>query len=151
MPIHRLLVGQVLGPALGRVPAAPPLLTPLGAANGSLPREPEVKPVRTALDGWSPKTDPPGSHAVTMRTDTDDDPSARTSNHRSWARCSAPERTRSAPGLPPRAVRTASGPDSPSSPGHPSGNMSGAPSRAASAVRSSGCRCDSRSASTRFS
>ncbi|WP_336319164.1 serine hydrolase domain-containing protein [Streptomyces lavendofoliae] len=32
-----------------------------------------------------------------------------------------------------------------------SGTMSGAPSRAASAVRSSGCRCDSRSASTRFS
>ncbi len=32
-----------------------------------------------------------------------------------------------------------------------SGMMSGAPSRAASAVRSSGCRCDSRSASTRFS
>lgn len=31
------------------------------------------------------------------------------------------------------------------------GTMSGAPSRAASAVRSSGCRCDSRSASTRFS
>ncbi|GHA55112.1 hypothetical protein GCM10010330_03090 [Streptomyces tendae] len=29
--------------------------------------------------------------------------------------------------------------------------MSGAPSRAASAVRSSGWRCDSRSASTRFS
>lgn len=32
-----------------------------------------------------------------------------------------------------------------------SGMMSGAPSRAASAVRSSGCRCDSRSASTLFS
>ncbi|GAA2979446.1 hypothetical protein JCM13580A_25420 [Streptomyces drozdowiczii] len=32
-----------------------------------------------------------------------------------------------------------------------SGTMSGAPSRAASAVRSSGWRCDSRSASTRFS
>lgn len=31
------------------------------------------------------------------------------------------------------------------------GTMSGAPRRAASAVRSSGCRCDSRSASTRFS
>lgn len=31
------------------------------------------------------------------------------------------------------------------------GRMSGAPSRAASAVRSSGCRCDSRSASTLFS
>ncbi|GGZ88433.1 hypothetical protein GCM10010329_05700 [Streptomyces spiroverticillatus] len=31
-----------------------------------------------------------------------------------------------------------------------SGTMSGAPSRAASAVRSSGWRCDSRSASTRF-
>ncbi|GGY71278.1 hypothetical protein GCM10010385_21190 [Streptomyces geysiriensis] len=31
------------------------------------------------------------------------------------------------------------------------GTMSGAPSRAASAVRSSGWRCDSRSASTRFS
>ena len=32
-----------------------------------------------------------------------------------------------------------------------SGTMSGAPSRAASAVRSSSCRWDSRSASTRFS
>lgn len=36
-------------------------------------------------------------------------------------------------------------------PGAYSGTMSGAPSRAASAVRSSGWRCDSRSASTRFS
>jgi hypothetical protein len=34
---------------------------------------------------------------------------------------------------------------------HYNGTMSGAPNRAASAVRSSGCRCDSRSASTRFS
>ncbi|GAB2778424.1 hypothetical protein GCM10027073_08740 [Streptomyces chlorus] len=40
--------------------------------------------------------------------------------------------------------------DGPAAPPY-SGTMSGAPSRAASAVRSSGCRCDSRSASTRFS
>lgn len=39
----------------------------------------------------------------------------------------------------------------PPAPGDYSGTMSGAPSLAASAVRSSGWRCDSRSASTRFS
>lgn len=41
-------------------------------------------------------------------------------------------------------------PDRPQRPPY-NGTMSGAPSRAASAVRSSGWRCDSRSASTRFS
>lgn len=46
-----------------------------------------------------------------------------------------------------QAVGVAPGPPT----GRYNGTMSGAPSRAASAVRSSGWRCDSRSASTRFS